>query len=78
MFAQARGDAIAGDGEASARWRGVAHFSKARDASPRHEVVAEGRQLVLFTLKSEFPGYRATIWLALPILARSIKDWCEA
>jgi hypothetical protein len=78
MLAQARGDAIAGDGEASARWRGVAHFSKARDASPRHEVVAEGRQLVLFTLKSEFPGYRATIWLALPILARSIKDWCEA
>ena len=56
----------------------MAHFLKARDASPRYEIVAEGRQLVLFTLKSEFLGCRATMGFALPILARSIKDWREA
>lgn len=78
MLAQVRSDKITGDGKTSARWRSVAHFLKARDASPRYEIVAEGRQLVLFTLKSEFPGCRATMGLALPILARSIKDWREA
>jgi len=71
MLAQARGDKITGDGRTSARWLSVAHFPKARDASPHYEIVAEGRQVVLFTLKSGFPGCRATVGLALPDLPGS-------
>lgn len=73
----AKDDEITGEGKVFARWRLVAHSSKAGDASLRHEIVAEGRQIVLFTMRSGFLGCRVTIGLALPLLARSIKEWRE-
>lgn len=75
LLVLARGDEITDDGKVLARWRIVAHFFKASDANLRYEIVAEGQQVVLFTMKSEFLGCPATMGLALPILARSINEW---